>query len=100
MANKDKEIATLKLTVDPNALQEIISSGRLLEFANTAAAQAAAHINAQLVQHVAEGALKQESLKGGVSVDVSYRSVLVDGEPGFGTHPPGPRHPPHVNFEF
>jgi hypothetical protein len=95
-----KDIATLKLTVDPKALQEIISSGRLLEFANTAAGQAAAQINAQLVQHVAEGALKQESLKGGVSVDVTYRSVLIDGEPGFGTHPPGPRHPPKVSFEL
>jgi hypothetical protein len=95
-----KDIATLKLTVDPKALNEIISSGRLLEFANTAAAQAATQISAQLVQHVAEGALKQESLKGSVSVDVTYRSVLIDGEPGFGTHPPGPPHPPKVNLEF
>jgi hypothetical protein len=85
-------IATLKLTVDPDALRKIISDGRLLEFANTAAAQAAAHINQQLVQHVAEGALQVDALKGGVSVDVSYVPVLIDGEPGFGTHPPG--HPP------
>ena len=97
---ENKEIATLKLTVDPDALREIISSGRLLEFATTAAAQAATQINAQLVQHVAEGALKQESLKGGLSVEFSYRSVIIDGEPGFGTHPPGPRHPPRVNLEF
>jgi hypothetical protein len=95
-----KDIATLKLTVDPTALQEIISSGRLLEFANSAAALAAAQINSQLVQHVAEGALKKESLGKGVSVDFSYRSVVIDGEPGFGTHPPGPPHPPKVSFEF
>jgi hypothetical protein len=95
-----KDIATLKLTVDPKALQEIISSGRLLEFATSVAAQAATQVNAQLVQHVAQGALKQESLKSGVSVDVTYRSVLIDGEPGFGTHPPGPRHPPKVNLQF
>jgi hypothetical protein len=95
-----KDIATLKLTVDPKALHEIITSGRLLEFANTAAAQAATQISAQLVQQVAEGALRKESLTGGMSVDVTYRSVLVDGEPGFGTHPPGPRHPPKVNLEF
>ena len=95
-----KDIATLKLTVDPKALQEIISSGRLLEFANTAAAQAAIQISAQLVQHVAEGALKQESLKGGVSVDVTYRSVLIDGEPGFGVGQTGPHHPPKVNLQF
>jgi hypothetical protein len=95
-----KDIATLKLTVDPKALQEIISSGRLLEFASTAAAQAAIQINEQLVQHVAEGALKQASMTGGVSVDVAYRSVLIDGEPGFGTHPPGPHHPPKVTLQF
>ena len=41
---ENKEIATLKLTVDPDALREIISSGRLLEFATTAAAQAATQI--------------------------------------------------------
>ena len=33
----NKEIATLKFTVDPAALREIISGGRLLEFANTVA---------------------------------------------------------------
>jgi hypothetical protein len=97
---KNKDIATLKLTVDPAALQEIIHSGRLMEFATTAAAQAAAQINSQLVQRVAEGALKPEATKsGGVSVDFSYRSVVSDGEPGFGTHPPGPKHPPKVTFE-
>lgn len=95
-----KDIATLKLTIDPKALQEIISSGRLLEFANTAAAQAAIQINAQLVQQVAQGAMKQESMTGGATVDVAYRSVLIDGEPGFGTHPPGPHHPPKVNIQF
>jgi hypothetical protein len=96
----EKDIAKLSLTVDPVALREIISSGRLLEFANAAAAQAAAQINAQLVQHVSEGALKPDSLKSGVSVDFSYRSVVIDGEPGFGTHPPGPHHPPTVKLEF
>jgi hypothetical protein len=94
-----KQIATLKLTVDPAALQEIISSGRLLEFATTAAAEAAAQINAQLVQHVAEAAIQPKAMKEGVSVDFTYHSVLIDGEPGFGTHPPGP-HRPTVKLEF
>jgi hypothetical protein len=95
MANK--QIAKLSLHVDPDALREIISSGRLMDFANTAAAQAADQINAQLVQHIAEAALKPEGLKAGVSVDVAYRSVIIDGEPGFGTVPPGRGpHPPVV----
>lgn len=83
---ENKEIATLKLTVDPTALREIISSGRLLEFANTVASNAASQINAQLVQHVAEGALKAEGLKGGASVDAHY--LMMEGG-GYGTgHPP------------
>jgi hypothetical protein len=87
-----KNIASLKLTVEPEALREIISSGRLLDFANTAAAQASQQITAQLVQQVSEAALKPAGLAGGASVDVSYRLVFVDGEPGFGTVP----HRPHV----
>ncbi len=94
MANK--QIAKLSLTVEPDALREIISSGRLLEFASTAAAEAAAQINAQLVQRVAEAALKPDGLKSGVSVDVAYRTVMIDGEPGFGTGVPGHPRPPVV----
>ena len=89
-----KNIGKLSLTVEPDALREIISSGRLLEFANAAAAEAAAQIHVQLVQHVAEAALKPDGLKDrAISVEASYRQVLIDGEPGFGTHPPV--RPPH-----
>jgi hypothetical protein len=91
----EEQIATLKLTVDPAALRKIISSGRLAEFAHIAAIQAANQINAQLVQQIAEGAMNAEATTGGVSVDVRY--VFSDGEPGFGTHPPGPR-PPILNL--
>ncbi|MGD0301377.1 MAG: hypothetical protein ABSE86_30230 [Bryobacteraceae bacterium] len=91
----DEQIATLKLTVEPAALRKIISSGRLAEFAHIAAIQAANQINAQLVQHIAEGAVNADGMKGAISVDVRY--VFSDGEPGFGTHPPGPR-PPIVKF--
>ncbi len=86
-----KQIASLSLHVDPEALRSIISSGRLLEFADTVATQAAAQISAQLVQHVANGALRADSLKDGVSAAVSYRLVTGDGEPGFGTVPRPPR---------
>lgn len=88
-----KHIANLNLTVEPAALREIVSSGRLLEFANTAAAEAATQINAQLVQHVAEAAVKQKGLEGGATVNIAYEFVVIDGEPGFGTvpRPGGPR---------
>jgi hypothetical protein len=84
-------IANLKLNVDPEALRAIIASGRLLEFADTVAKQAAAQISSQLVQHVAEAGLQPNGLKSGVSADVSYLFVVGDGEPGFGTRP----RPPH-----
>jgi hypothetical protein len=87
----NKQIASLSLHVDPEALRSIISSGRLLEFADTVAAQAAAQISAQLVQHVADGALRADGLKDGVAAAVSYRLVTGDGEPGFGTVPRRPR---------
>jgi hypothetical protein len=86
-----QDIANLTLTVDPGALRSIIESGRLLEFADTVARQAAAHISAQLVQHVAAASIKQEAAIGGVSAQVSFVSVIGDGEPGFGTRPRPPR---------
>jgi hypothetical protein len=88
---ESKQIASLTLNVDHQALRAIISSGRLLEFADTVAAQAAAQISAQLVQRVAEAALEPKGLESGVSAEVSYRMAVGDGEPGFGTHPRPPR---------
>jgi hypothetical protein len=85
------QIANLTLRVEPEALRSIISSGRLLEFADTVAAQAAAQISAQLVQHVAEGALASKGLESGAGAEVSYLLVTGDGEPGFGTSPRPPR---------
>ena len=92
-----QDIAKLKLTVDPDALHKIISEGRLMEFSAAVGASAAAQINAELVKHVAEAASARSGQ--GLSLDIAYRSVVIDGEPGFGTHPPGPR-PPVVKFEF
>jgi hypothetical protein len=88
---EENQIASLTLKVDPKALRSIISSGRLLEFADTVAAQAAAQISAQLVQHVAEGSLSAKGLEAGAGAEVSYVLVTGDGEPGFGTKP----RPPH-----
>jgi hypothetical protein len=93
-----EDIATLKLTVDSDALRKIISEGRLMEFSAAVASSTAAQINAELVKHVAEAASARSEQ--GLAVDIAYRSVVIDGEPGFGTHPPGPPRPPVVRFEF
>jgi hypothetical protein len=81
-------IATLTLDVDPDALGEIIESGRLLEFTNTVASNAVEQISAQLVRHVVEG-----GAAGGPTAKVEY-VVVSDGEPGYGTVP---RRPPWVH---
>ena len=53
-----KEIGNLSLTIQPEALRNAIESGRLLELADTVSREAALQISAQMVQHVAEAALK------------------------------------------
>ena len=84
MANK--EIGTLNVTIAPEALREIIGSGRLLELADTMAKEAAAQIAAQLVEHVATAAVKADGMKGGVGAAASF--VFDGGD--FKTHPPRP----------
>jgi len=82
-----KEIGALNLTVKPEALRSAIENGRLLEMAETMGKEAALQISAQLVQHVAEAALKPELMKTGVTASVSF--VFEEGD--FGTVP----HRPH-----
>ena len=89
-----REIGNLTLAIQPEALRNAIESGRLLELADTVSREAALQISAQLVQHVAEAALKPELLKAGASASVSF--VFEEGD--FGTVP----HRPHfgvVNLE-
>jgi hypothetical protein len=76
--------ANLSMTIEHEALRQVVTSGRLLEFSDTAASDAATQIFSQIVQHVAEGAMRAESLVGGVSVKAEYQWVTEDGEPGFG----------------
>ena len=85
---ENSQIASLSLKVDPDALRSIVSSGRLMEFTNAVAAEAANQISAQLVQHVAEGPSKDQ--QGGASVEVHY--VMMEGG-SYGFTPPG-HHPP------
>jgi len=85
------QIANLTLSVNHEALRSVIASGKLLEFTDTVAKQAAAQISSQLVQHVAEARLTPEDLGSSVGASVEYHFVLGDGEPGYGTVP----RPPH-----
>lgn len=82
-----REIGNLSLSIQPEALRNAIESGRLLELADTVSREAALQISAQLVQHVADAALKPELLKSGASASVSF--VFEEGD--FGTVP----HRPH-----
>lgn len=81
----NKEIGKLSLTIAPEALREIVSSGRVLELAEKVSALAADQIASQIVNQVASGALK-DGLKSGAGVGVSF--IFDEGD--FGTHPPRP----------
>jgi hypothetical protein len=85
-----KEIGNLSLTIQPEALRNAIESGRLLELAETVSREAALQISAQIVQHVAEAALKPELAKSGVSASASF--IFEGGD--FGTVP----HRPHFGI--
>jgi hypothetical protein len=85
-----RQIGKLTFTIQPEILREIISQGRLSEFAAVAAAEAAGQISAQIVDHVASAALTPERLSG--SAEVSFNYVFEGGD--FGTTGPGrPRGP-------
>jgi len=81
-----KEIGNLTLAIQPEALRTAIESGRLLELADTIAKEAAVQISSQLVQHVANAALKPDLLKSATGVSVAF--VFEEGD--FGTVPPRP----------
>jgi hypothetical protein len=84
-----KHIGDVTFKINPDVLTEIISTGRLSEFAAVAAAQAASQISAQIVDHVAAAALDPKKLASAAELGFSY--VFEGGD--FAT--PGPKGPPH-----
>lgn len=76
------EIGKLTFNIQPEALREIISSGRLTEFASKAAAHAAFQVNAQVVDLVSKAALDKGTIANGISV--SFSTVFEDGDFGVG----------------
>jgi hypothetical protein len=67
---RGKELGKLSLTIEPEALKSVIADGRLLEFANALATEAAAQIASQIVDQVAAGAVAGGS--GGASASVAF----------------------------
>ena len=93
---KGDELGKLSYEVSKDGLQKIVENGRLLEFANTVAASAAAEIHAQIVDQVARAAVSGKAV-GGVSVGAV--NIFEGGD--FGTVPIGPRGPrPVFNASF
>ena len=91
---KQREIGKLTFHIEPEALKEIIGSGRLTEFANKAAAHAAFQVNAQVVDLVSKAALDKGTIANGISV--SFSTVFEDGDFGTTGGPRGPR--PHLGI--
>src|ERR1051325_11248356 len=94
----DREIGKLTFNIAPDALREIIGSGRLMEFASKAAAHAAYQVNAQIVDLVSKAALDKGTISNGGFV--SFLTIFEDGD--FGTvGPRGPHGPrPHVGISL
>lgn len=94
---RSEELGRLSYEVSPQALKEIVESGRVLEFANTVAASAASEIHAQIVDQISRAAIGGGSSGGGISVGAV--NVFEGGD--FGTVPKGPKGPrPKVGVLF
>jgi lysophospholipid acyltransferase (LPLAT)-like uncharacterized protein len=92
-----EDLGRLSYEVSPQALKTIVESGRLLEFANTVAASAAAEIHAQIVDQVSRAAVSGAAMRNGVTVGAA--NVFEGGD--FGTVPKGPKGPrPKISVLF
>lgn len=94
---KNTELGKLTYDVPREALQMIAENGRLHEFANTVAAQAASEIYAQIVDQVSQIAVGKREVAGGISVGAV--NIFDGGD--FGTVPVGPKGPrPKIQVLF
>ncbi len=92
----DIELGKLSYEVSDEGLRRIVETGRLLEFANTVAASAAAEIHAQIVDQVSKAAVAGKAV-GGISVGAV--NIFEGGD--FGTVPIGPKGPrPKIGVLF
>ena len=89
-----------KVTFDiaPEALKQIIATGRVAEFASKAAAHAAFQINAQVVDLLSKAALDKTGVASGLSV--GFATIFEGGDFG-SVGPRGPKGPiPHHGVVF
>jgi len=92
----NSELGKLSYEISAEALKSVVETGRLLEFANTVAASAAAEIHAQIVDQVSQAAVVGGPISG---VSVGAINVFEGGD--FGTVPIGPKGPrPKVAVVF
>ncbi len=80
MNQKQKFPVTLTVNIEPASLKKIVESGRLAEFVDAFSTLASAHIQSEIINHVATGSI------GGLTITRGF-----DDDPGYGT---GPHHWP------
>ena len=68
----------LNLTIEPASMKKIVEGGRLMEFVDALSTLAAAHIKAQVIDHVAKAGIARE---GAVSIAVGFRDDDEYGTP-------------------
>ena len=97
----DEHIGKFSIEIAPDALREIITSGRLSEFADKVAVIAASEVNAQLVDAVSKAALEPKLIAHGFAG--GFTAVFEGGDFGTVPHfpprgPKGPRPLSEVTF--
>lgn len=86
MEGGKNEIGNLKLNITHDALRSAISSGRILELADTMARQAAAQVYGQIVEQLSAAALNMEGLQAGMNI--SFAFILGEVDEMYATRPP------------
>jgi len=86
MDQKQKFPVNLTVTIEPASLKKIVEGGRLAEFVDAFSVLASAHIQSEIINHVATGSV------GGLTITRGF-----DDEPGFGN---GPHHWPYPKGIF
>jgi len=80
MNQKQKFPVNFTVNIEPASLKKIVESGRLTEFIDAFSTLASAHIQSEIINHVATGSV------GGLTIARGF-----DDEPGYGN---GPHHWP------
>lgn len=80
----------LHLEMDPDGLKKIVEEGRLLEFVNTLAANAAGRIKIEVVDQLTKAGVGATKVGGGLNISFGF-----DIDDKYGTRPPHPHGWPH-----